>query len=212
MAKKKESNGGLVAMGIALLLLLSKPKSGSAPGQPGSGSSGGSSATSGIVSKYYTMDDVRRSSKAKELGITEQFSAALTQTQLRDLNAFIKIVLDPLTTKLGSTLEISSWWRHPKLNDAVGGVDDSYHEKAVAIDFKNIKNGTLDNAAVIRALYQAQLPFTELIFYGSKTNPTSFHLAFDYLKPVEKEVLYKRPDGEYEEISNEFIYNQFLAA
>ena len=220
MAKKKEKNGLIpILIGGGLILLMSKGNSSSSGdgGSPGTGTgtgtgSGTASGAGGIISKYYTADDVRRSSTATDEGITQQFTTPFTTLQKRDINDFIRIVLDPLTAKLGHKLDIGSWWRSAALNAKVGGEPDSLHLKGVAIDFKFYKNGIVNNGDVIRAMYEIQSPFTELILYGSKTAPKSLHLAFDYQRPVEKEILFKKPEGGYETLSKEFIYNNFIAA
>lgn len=212
MKKQKKNNkaGALILGGVFALLVFGSKRSGSI--SPGSGSGSGSAQSSGgIKSKYYTIEDVQRSQIAVDNNITEQFGA-LTALQKRDINDFIWIVLDPLSDALGGALDIESWWRSPKVNDLAGGVANSYHEKGVAIDFKFKPGGgsVIDNSKVIKALYNTGLPFTELIFYGSKTAPKSLHLAFDYKDPVAKEILFKKPDGSYEVISKEFIYQTFL--
>jgi len=208
--KKTDNKGALILGGLFTLLILGSKKSGSV--SPGSGSGSGSAQNAGgIKSKYYTIEDVQRSQLAVENNIQEQF-VALSTTQKRDINDFIWIVLDPLTDALGSKLDIGSWWRSPRVNELAGGVENSYHEKGVAIDFKFRPGGgsVIDNKKVIQALYKTGLPFTELVFYGSKTAPKSLHLAFDYKNPVEKEILFEKPDGTYEVISKQFIYDNFL--
>lgn len=205
--KNKDNSGALIVLGLTAFLLLAKPKGDlSSPTGSGSGSGSGSG---GIKSKYYTISDVQRSDIGKEQNIQEQFGA-LTALQIRDINDFIRIVLDPLTAHLGSKFNISSWWRSPKVNQLAGGVSDSLHLRGTAIDFYFQENGIIDNKKVIKAIYDMQLPFTEIVFYGSKTAPKSLHLAFDYKNPVEKQMLFKKPDGDYELLTKEFIYNNFL--
>lgn len=211
MAKKKEDNKGMIflAVGVGLLLFGGKKSGGVSPGT-GTGSNSGQSA-GGIKSKYYTITDVQRSQIAIDNNYTEQFGA-LTTLQKRDINDFIFIVLDPLTEYLGTPLDIESWWRAIRTNQKAGGVPGSYHEKGVAIDFKYVNpQGVVDNKKVIQAIYKLGLPFTELILYVNKTSPKSLHLAFDYKDPVQKEILFKKPDGTYERLSNEFIYTNFLS-
>ncbi len=206
--KKNKNSGGIVLLGLALYLF-TRPRVGGEIGTGTNTGSGSGSGSGGIISKYYTIDDVQKSKIGTEQNIQEQFGA-LSPLQIRDINDFLRIVLDPLTDRLGSKLNISSWWRSPKVNQLAGGVSNSLHLRGTAIDFYFMQDGIIDNKKVIKALYDLQLPFTEMVFYGSKVAPKSLHLAFDYKNPVQKEILFKKPDGDYELLSKEFVYNNFL--
>lgn len=195
MAKKKKdnTNRNMIIGGLALFWLM--------------GTSGKSS--SGIQSKYYSIQDVQKSDTAVSENITEQFQP-LNSGTIDHVNEFIKYVLDPLTLKLGEKLDIESWWRSTRLNEAVGGVDGSFHLTGGAIDADAIINGQVDNRRIVLAMYKYGFPFTEMILYGSKSNPTQIHLAYDPRFPNAKELLFKKPDGTYEKLDPNVILNQYV--
>lgn len=196
MAKKKDNtNRNMVLGGLAILWML--------------GTSGKSSG--GIQSKYYTLQDIQGSTVATNQNITEQFQA-LDPNVISHVNEFIKLVLDPLSEKLGTKLDIESWWRSVRLNEAVGGVDGSFHLTGGAIDADAINaQGQIDNRRLVVAMYKYGIPFTEMILYGSKTNPTQIHLAYDPRFPNQKELLYKTPSGTYETLDPNVILNQYAS-
>jgi len=189
MAKKKNKNTGRnVAIGaIAAWLLLGSSRS-----------AGGS-----IVSKHYTIEDVQKSDTAVANNVTEQFEP-LDPEYAANANIFIKAVLDPLSDALGGKLDIDSWWRSQTLNGyitccggetlqgMVGGEPDSFHLKALAADFDD---PTGDNRRVVKAMYDLDLPFTEMILYNSWQNPTQIHLAYDPMRGQEKQLLLKTDAG-----------------
>lgn len=178
--KKKNDNKGLIIIGALAFLLLGKAK----------GSSGD------IKSKYYTISNVQHSNVANQQNITEQFEKLDPHT-IQEINAFIQYVLDPLTDKLGERLDIDSWWRSPQLNQEVGGVADSYHLRGLAVDADSYINEELDNRRIVKALLKYDIPFTEMVLYGSYENPTQIHLAFLPERPTEKEMLFKDSNGDY---------------
>jgi len=194
MAKKKDNSTRNMLLGGAVLawLLMSGRGSG------------------GLQSKHYSIEDVQRSSTAVSENITEQFQPLSAQT-LNHVNEFVTNVLDPLTDRLGSKLDIESWWRSPALNAAVGGVSGSYHLTGGAIDADAVFNGQVDNRKLVVAMYKYDIPFTEMILYGSKTNPTQIHLAYDPRYPTQKELLFKKSDGSYETLNPQVILQGFGA-
>jgi hypothetical protein len=182
----KTKDAALIGGGLLFAWwLLSSAKNSGDDSAPGAG---------GIVSKYYTIKDVQASNVAAAKGISEQFGPLNAET-IKNVNLFIRNVLDPLTTILGHKLDIESWWRSPRLNAAVGGVPGSFHEKGEAIDADAINSsGVIDNRRLVKAMFKYQIPFTEMIIYGSVSKPTQIHLAFDPARPNEKEFLLKVGD------------------
>lgn len=70
-------------------------------------------------------------------------------------------VLLPLQEYFGTNLNITSWYRCPKLNNAVGGSGSSFHVYAAAIDID--MDGTSIKNEFIFNYIKEHLPFTELI-------------------------------------------------
>lgn len=121
--------------------------------------------------------------------LTEHFTLAeLTITSHRDIDntpsdaiieklKFTARGLEHVRVLLGVPILISSGYRCPLLNDAVGGAADSQHMQGEAADFIAPKYGTpLD---VARHLAASDLRFDQIIFEG-----TWVHISFvDYRQP-----------------------------
>lgn len=196
--KKKENRKGLLAGAALLLFLMSR--SGRATGT-------GDLSSTQLTSKYYNLSDVQRSQTALDQGITEQFTPLDPQT-IRNVNYLTSAVLDPLTEKLGSKLEIESWHRVPATNAAVGGVTGSLHLTGGTVDADHYYNGQVDNRRLVMAVIKYDLPYTEMILYTSKNNPTEIHLAAIEGRP-EKELLFKTSSGNYEAVNEQAIFQNY---
>lgn len=79
--------------------------------------------------KYFSLSEFLNSSTAKRLGIdnTPSFEIVDNLNKLADY-------LDVIREKVGKPILISSGFRCPVLNKAVGGVSNSQHQKGLAAD------------------------------------------------------------------------------
>jgi hypothetical protein len=79
--------------------------------------------------KYFSLSEFLNSATAKRLGIdnTPTFEVVDNLNKLADY-------LDIIREKLGKPILISSGFRCPVLNKAVGGVSNSQHQKGLAAD------------------------------------------------------------------------------
>lgn len=82
------------------------------------------------ISKNFTLEEFTASTTAKAKGITNVPS---TQ-QMANLCALVHHVLQPLRDAMGHEVKIGSGYRCPRLNQAVGGVSNSQHQKGEAAD------------------------------------------------------------------------------
>lgn len=82
------------------------------------------------ISKNFTLEELRDSSTAKKLGIIN----APGVDEVCALCALVHHVLQPLRDALQEPIVISSGYRCPQLNKAVGGVANSQHTKGEAAD------------------------------------------------------------------------------
>lgn len=80
--------------------------------------------------KYFTITELTKSATATKQGIDNTPSAEVTA----NLTALVDKVLDPLREIYGKPIYVSSGYRCPKLNKAVGGVSNSQHLKGEAAD------------------------------------------------------------------------------
>ncbi len=84
------------------------------------------------LSPNFTLEELTHSSTAKGLGIKNEPN----EEQILNLTAFVKNVLQPLRDAQGIPIFISSGYRCPELNKAVGGSPNSQHMKGEAADIR----------------------------------------------------------------------------
>lgn len=82
------------------------------------------------MNNYFADKEFIASSKAKELGIDNTPDAATWER----LHALRDKILNPARYHLGRAIYITSGYRCPQLNAAVGGAADSQHVKGEAVD------------------------------------------------------------------------------
>lgn len=80
--------------------------------------------------KYFSIKELTKSDTAARLGIDNTPSAAVVE----NLTALVDNVLDPLRELYGKPIHVSSGYRCPRLNKAVGGVANSQHLTGQAAD------------------------------------------------------------------------------
>lgn len=91
--------------------------------------------------KYFRLSEFLNSATAKRLGIdnTPTFEVVDNLNKLADY-------LDVIREKVGKPILISSGFRCPVLNKAVGGVSNSQHQKGLAADLICADMESLENA------------------------------------------------------------------
>jgi uncharacterized protein YcbK (DUF882 family) len=82
------------------------------------------------LSTNFELEEFTCSQTAATLGIKNEPGAEETA----NLKSLCEKVLQPLRDKTGSTVRISSGYRCPALNKAVGGVESSQHVRGEAAD------------------------------------------------------------------------------
>ena len=82
------------------------------------------------VMKYFTIEELTRSTTARQRGIDNTPS----QQVIDNLTALVNNVLDPLRQAWGKPIHVNSGYRCPALNKAVGGVPHSQHMLGEAAD------------------------------------------------------------------------------
>ena len=109
------------------------------------------------LSRYYTLARLVHSDTARERGIDNTPPPALT-----DNLRMLARGLDRIRLLLGHPLDISSGYRSPALNVAVGGAPNSQHAQGLAADFTCPGFGP--PLAVARALRDSAVPFDTMIY------------------------------------------------
>ena len=88
------------------------------------------SASKRQITEHFTVEEFERSSTADRLGIDNRVPEAL----LPNLKTLCEVVLEPLRAFAGKPIVISSGYRCPALNRAVGGASQSQHLRGEAAD------------------------------------------------------------------------------
>lgn len=129
------------------------------------------------LTNNFKLEEFTRSNKAKEKGIKN----VPNQTQINNLKILCENLLQPLRDIYQEPFIITSGFRNPELNKAVGGVSTSQHMTGQAADVK-----VKDPRKLLSALRQSGLNFDQAILYN-----TFLHLSYDE-KRNRKQVLYAK--------------------
>lgn len=123
------------------------------------------------LSPHFSLAEFTRSATADARGITNTPTAAHL-TNLKTLAANLEIVRGLLGN---SPILITSAYRSPALNRAVGGSTTSDHANGLAVDFHCPKFGT--DFEVAKALVSSGLKFDQII-YEQESGGSWVHLGF----------------------------------
>lgn len=86
-----------------------------------------------------------------------------------NLVKLIETTLDPIREKIGQPIRVTSGYRCPKLNAAVGGSKTSNHLEGCAADC-HTGNKNSDNLKIVDALLELGIDYDECIVEGAKFN------------------------------------------
>lgn len=127
------------------------------------------------LSPNFTLAEMLESQTARRKGISEQFTPS--PEVINSLRALCKNILQPLRDEIGGPIKVSSGYRTPRLNRAIGGARNSQHMVGEAADIQGL-NG-LTNRQLFNKIKQMNLPFDQLIWeFGNDQNPAWVHVSF----------------------------------
>lgn len=122
--------------------------------------------------KYFTIDELSASTEARKMGIDN----TPTPEVVTNLTALVEAVLDPLREKYGYPIHVSSGYRCPRLNKAVGGAVNSQHTTGEAADIYVTRS---KERSELFSLICYTLPFDQLIWEkGSDEAPAWLHVSY----------------------------------
>ena len=126
--------------------------------------------------KYFTLYEMTQSPTARRLGIDN----TPTEKIKENLLALVTNVLDPLRLDWGRPVIVTSGYRCPKLNKAVGGATSSQHVLGQAADIRTVSDDPDENMKLLRCLIEADLPFDQLIceYPDKEGRPDWIHVSF----------------------------------
>lgn len=124
------------------------------------------------ITKNFTLEELYASDTAKRKGIDN----TPTRQAIVNLTHLAVKVLQPLRSGLKEPISISSGYRCPALNRAVGGVSNSQHMTGEAADI-NI-DGDMAKGKRIFDYIRRNLPFDQLIWEHNKAGVYWVHVSY----------------------------------
>lgn len=126
------------------------------------------------ISKHISIKEATRSNTAERLGI-DNFPDSST---LVNMQALAENVFEPLRRHFEHPIYITSFYRSPELNKAIGGSSKSQHCKGQAIDIDDVI-GNSTNAEFFNYI-KDNLEFDQLIWeFGNDNNPSWVHVSYN---------------------------------
>lgn len=122
--------------------------------------------------KYFSFTEFERSEAAYRHGIDNTVSEGAK----RNIAALVDKVLDPLREAWGKPITVTSGYRCPELNKAVGGVSTSMHLTGHAADIS--AGNSIDNRRLYQLAQDLGLPYFELI--GKKYDFGWLHISYNH--------------------------------
>jgi len=140
------------------------------------------------LSKNFALSEITHSNTAKRLGIENE----PTEEHLQNMQTLINLLIQPMRDSLGP-IRISSGYRNPEINLAIGGSSSSQHCKGEALDIQFWQMGKMMNELIYEWVLDSGLEFDQMI--------NEFDFAWIHIslkaKDNRKQVLeaYKDEDG-----------------
>jgi len=110
------------------------------------------------LSKNFVLSEVTRSNTAKRLGLDN----GPNKDHLRNIQRLISNLIQPMRDALGP-IRISSGYRNPNVNRAIGGSTKSQHCKGEALDLQFWNNGKISNKEIYDWVLNSEIEFDQMI-------------------------------------------------
>lgn len=125
------------------------------------------------ISKHISLREATHSATAKRRGIEN----TPNEEQLDAMYKVAEFIFEPLRLYVGGAIKITSFFRSPKVNKAIGGVSSSQHCKGQAIDIDDVFDHKT-NAEMFEYIRE-NLDFDQLIWeFGDSNNPNWLHVSY----------------------------------
>ena len=137
------------------------------------------------ISTHFTWAEATHSDTAKRIGISNH-----PAEDVREAIETAAYGLEGVRSLLGNKpLRVTSWYRSPELNSAVGGSKTSDHVTGYAVDFRATGMNAYQAARMIEA---SPLMFDQLIWY-----PGEDRLHISFAPKLRREVMTARKSSTY---------------
>ena len=124
--------------------------------------------------KYFTLAELLRSETAKKKGIDN----TPTFEVVAHLSELVETILDPLRAAYGMPIKVSSGYRCPELNKAVGGAATSVHQIGYAADLQVGGSFEKFRSFVVQWFDKTGKPFDQLLIESDrKTGAKWIHIG-----------------------------------
>ena len=110
------------------------------------------------LSKNFTLSEITKSNTAKRLGIDN----APNKEHLKNMQVLIRDLIQPMRDAIGP-IRISSGYRSPVLNRAIGGSTKSQHCKGQALDLQFWEKGEMCNKKIYDWVLKEGIEFDQMI-------------------------------------------------
>jgi len=110
------------------------------------------------LSKNFVLSEITHSNTAKRLGISNE----PTKEHLENMQRLISNLIQPIRDDIGP-IRISSGYRNPSLNRAIGGSSKSQHCKGEALDLQFWEGGKMNNKVIYDWILDSGLEFDQMI-------------------------------------------------
>jgi 4-hydroxy-3-methylbut-2-en-1-yl diphosphate synthase IspG/GcpE len=142
------------------------------------------------LSKNFTLSEIIHSNTAKRLGINN----APNKEHLKNMQVLVRDLIQPIRDVLGP-IRISSGYRNPELNRAIGGSSKSQHCKGEALDLQYWSKGKMSNKEIYDWVVKSGIEFDQMI---NEFDYSWIHISLKSNGKNRKQILeaYKDSDGD----------------
>lgn len=110
------------------------------------------------LSKNFVLSELTKSNTSKRLGIKNE----PTKEHMDNLQVLIRDLIQPIRDGIGP-IRVSSGYRNPELNRAIGGSRKSQHCKGEALDIQFWEMGEMNNKAIYDWVLESGIEFDQMI-------------------------------------------------
>jgi len=136
------------------------------------------------ISRHISYKEAVYSATAKRKGIEN----VPNDDQIYNMRRVADNIFEPLRLYVGGAIKITSFFRSPELNTAIGGSAKSQHCKGQAIDIDDVF-GHKSNYEMFEYIRE-NLDFDQLIYeFGTNDNPDWVHISYVSKKENRNRVL-----------------------
>ncbi len=110
------------------------------------------------LSKNFVLSEMTRSNTARRKGISNEPE----KEHLANLQTLVIELIQPMRDAIGP-IRVTSGYRSPKLNKAIGGSNRSQHCKGEALDLQFWKEGKMNNKVIYDWVIDSGIEFDQMI-------------------------------------------------